>query len=64
MNENNENEDENEEDEDENISIDFSENFSMIKEAFTEIEDCNYYSWIYFNEDKKNENFLKKRKTI
>ena len=44
MNENNENEDENEKEENENISIDYSENFSMIIELFTEIDDCSFYS--------------------
>ena len=28
----------------------------MIKEEFTEINDCSYYSWIYLNEDNLNEN--------
>ena len=56
VNENNENEDENEEDEDENISIDSSENFSMIKEAFTEIDDCSFYSHYSFEDNNDNNN--------
>ena len=55
VNENNEN-NENEEEEDENISIDSSENFSMIKEAFTEIDDCSFYSHYSFEDNNNNNN--------
>jgi len=46
------NEDENEDDEEE-ISISFNslENFSSVKEAFTEIDDCSFFSLHYSFED-------------
>ena len=37
---------------------DFSENFSMIKEAFTEIDDCSYYSHYSFEDNNKNNNIF------
>ena len=43
VNENDKIKDENKEEENENIiSIDCSENFSMIIESFTEIDDCSF----------------------
>ena len=45
-----------EEENENNISIDCSKNFSMIKKAFTEIDDFSCYSLIYLNEDNLNEN--------
>ena len=54
----NDNDDENEEDEEE-ISISFNslENFSSVKEAFTEIDDCSFFSSHYsFKENAINDN--------
>ena len=54
----NDNDDENEEDEEE-ISISFNslENFSSVKEAFKEIDDCSFFSTHYsFEENAINDN--------